>query len=103
MKSKAALKIIQSILSDKEWSPDTLNEIADVMRDSGFLIEESEDGDVCEKCNLPFSMASINGGHCMECGTIIVAVLKKGEGYEDTAREVRGTAGSGIGEDSGDP
>jgi hypothetical protein len=40
IQATAPLAKIHSLMSGKEWSPDTLDQIAEVLRQSGFEIEE---------------------------------------------------------------
>lgn len=42
---KDALRLIQELLDDVEWTPDTLDEIAHILRAAGYRVRDLKDRD----------------------------------------------------------
>lgn len=64
--------------SDAEDQVYTL-ETSDMDRDNEYYesnvadVREVEEREACESCGKPFSQMSIDGGRCVECGSMICA------------------------------
>ena len=44
MDDTAALNAITTLLSGSEWNPNTLNEVAEIIRETGRVIDDTEEG-----------------------------------------------------------